>query len=400
MRQTHNEFASATVGDRRGARRALVPACALLALTFGTVAGHAAPLGTPAMSASLAANQDPISFDSDKAGKIYVGGAVSGLAYYQDNPNFGVHSQLDLSNGQAWIEKADGWWQFYVQAGTYSLPSLSTGYIKSSAAPNLLFGNVPVAYAKLAFDDFSISAGKLPTLIGDEYTFTFENMNVQRGLLWNQEPAISDGVQANYSSGPFSLAISVNDGFYSQSLNWLSGSASYGFNDGADTVAFVAGGNLGHNPVTLPFATPVINNGSIYNLIYTHTSGAWTISPYLQYIGAPADPIHGVLKGADSFGGALLVNYAFDDNWKLAVRGEYVGSTGSAAAGSANMLIAGPGSDAWSITVTPTYQYKIFFARLEGSYVSASGTTPGFAFGPAASNNTQASVFFETGILF
>ncbi len=64
------------------------------------------------------------------------------------------------------------------------------------------------------------------------------------------------------------------------------------------------------------------------------------------------------------------------------------------------MLIAGPGSDAWSITVTPTYQYKVFFARFEGSYVSASGTTPGFAFGPVASSNTQASVFFETGILF
>ncbi len=145
---------------------------------------------------------------------------------------------------------------------------------------------------RLAFDNFSISAGKLPTLIGDEYTFTFENMNIQRGLLWNQEPAISDGVQANYSDGPLSLAISVNDGFYSQSLNWISGLASYGFNGGADTVAFVAGGNLGHNPVTLPFATPVINNGSIFNLIYTHTSGSWTISPYLQYISAPgrSDP--------------------------------------------------------------------------------------------------------------
>jgi len=30
-------------------------------------------------------------------------------------------------------------------------------------------------------------AAKLPTLIGAEYTFTFENMNIERGLLWNQE---------------------------------------------------------------------------------------------------------------------------------------------------------------------------------------------------------------------
>jgi hypothetical protein len=64
------------------------------------------------------------------------------------------------------------------------------------------------------------------------------------------------------------------------------------------------------------------------------------------------------------------------------------------------MLIAGPGSKAWSITLTPTYQYKVFFARLEGSYVSARGTTPGFAYGPAFDRDSQASVFLETGINF
>ena len=364
------------------------------------VAAHADPLPAPSMNASLSTNSDPYSIDLDWVGKWSVGGAVSGLAYYSDNPNSGVHSQLDLDNGQAWIEKTDGWWQFYVQAGAYSLPSLGTGYIKSSLAPALLYGDVPVAYAKIVpIDNFSISAGKLPTLIGDEYTFTFENMNIQRGLLWNQEPAISDGVQANYSSGPLSLAVSVNDGFYSQSWNWISGLASYGFNGGADTVAVVGGGNLGSNPNTLPFATPMINNGSIYNLIYTHASGPWTISPYVQYVSAPSDPLHGVLKGADSVGGALLVNYAVDSHWKLAARAEYVGSTGSAAQGSANMLIAGPGSKAWSITLTPTYQYKVFFARLEGSYTSASDTTPGFAYGPAFDRDSQTSVFFETGVL-
>ena len=391
----------ASTVSSRSARRLRSYGCAMMtALALGASAAHADPLGTPSMSASLSANPNPISFNMDWAGTIYVGGAVSGLAYYQDNPNNGLHSQFDLDNGQAWIEKTDGWWQFYVQAGAYSLPSLGTYYIKSSSAPGLLFGDIPVAYAKISpFDNFSISAGKLPTLIGDEYTFTFENMNIQRGLLWNQEPAISDGVQANYSDGPFSVAVSMNDGFYSQSLNWISGLVSYGFNGGADTVAVVGGGNVGHNPASLPFATPIINNGSIYNLIYTHTSGPWTISPYVQYISAPSDPLHGVLKGATSTGDALLVNYALDDHWKLALRGEYVGSTGSAAAGSANMLIAGPGSSAWSITVTPTFQYKVYFARLEASYVGASSTTPGFAFGPAFTNNTQTSVFFETGIL-
>ncbi|MGT2492307.1 outer membrane beta-barrel protein [Cupriavidus basilensis] len=56
--------------------------------------------------------------------------------------------------------------------------------------------------------------------------------------------------------------------------------------------------------------------------------------------------------------------------FKLPVRLEYIGSTGSAAGGAPNLLY-GPGSAAWSFTVTPTYQYKRFFARAEDFPMSA-----------------------------
>lgn len=358
---------------------------ALISILLPTRA-HADALPAPAMSASLSANPDPYGVDLDWASKWSVGGALSGLGYYQDNPNNGVNSQLDLDNGQVWIEKTAGWWQFYVQAGAYSLPSLGTGYIKSSLTPALTYGDVPVAYVKLApFENFSVQAGKLPTLIGGEYVFTFQNLNIERGLLWNQEPSVSNGVQANWSSGPFSLSVSWNDGFYSMRLDWISALASYGFNNGADTLAVVASGNLGRNP-DLGFATPAINDGSIYNLIYTHVSGPWTIGPHLQYVRAS--------DGSDSTGAALLVNYAFDEHWKLAGRIEYVGSNGAT-----NMLVAGPGSNAWSLTLTPTYQYQRFFARLEGSYVGASDIVPGFAYGAAFDRDSQTSVFLEAGVL-
>ena len=84
---------------------------------------------------------------------------------------------------------------------------------------------------------------------------------------------------------------------------------------------------------------------------------------------------------------------------KIWVRAEYISSSGSLAAGAPNLLY-GPGSDAFSITVTPTFQYNIYFARAEISYVSASSTTPGFALGPTFNNTEQTRVLFETGILF
>ena len=37
--------------------------------------------------------------------------------------------------------------------------------------------------------------------MGAEYTFTFQNMNIERGLLWNQETAVNRGIQVNQALG-------------------------------------------------------------------------------------------------------------------------------------------------------------------------------------------------------
>ena len=81
------------------------------------------------------------------------------------------------------------------------------------------------------------------------------------------------------------------------------------------------------------------------------------------------------------------------------MRFEYLSSSGSLAGGAPNLLF-GPGSDAWSITITPTYQYNIYFLRGEFSYVGASSTTPGFVFGPTGTSTSQTRLLLETGIVF
>lgn len=61
--------------------------------------------------------------------------------------------------------------------------------MKSTKAAEELYGNLPVAYLKAPLGEhFAILAGSLPTLVGAESTFTFQNINIQRGQLWNQEP--------------------------------------------------------------------------------------------------------------------------------------------------------------------------------------------------------------------
>lgn len=352
------------------------------------------------MSGPLAANPNPISLDAGPLGKIYVDGILSGIGFWQSNPVPGDQAwRGDLSNAQVFVQKADGWLQFYVQAGGYSLPSLGTAYLTSGDTISDTFGAVPVAYLKLApTESFSVEAGKLPTLIGEESTFTFQNMNIERGLLWNQESAVSRGVQANYSAGPFGLALSWNDGFYSNRLNWISGSAAYTI-DPSNSISFIAGGNTGHTGYSSFTAPLAQNNGDIFNLIYTWTSGPWTVSPYVQYANVPANAAIGIAHSASTTGGALLASYALNDDWKIAGRVEYISSSGSATAGTPNLLY-GPGSNAWSFTVTPTYQHGIFFARAEASYVGIGSATAGDAFGPNFNNTSQTRLLIEGGVLF
>ena len=95
----------------------------------------------------------------------------------------------------------------------------------------------------------------------------------------------------------------------------------------------------------------------------------------------------------------MLAKYAVTPEFSLPVRGEYVSTSGTPGGTAANFLY-GPGSEAWSLTVTPTYQYKIFFARAELSYVKASGTTPGYVFGSNGTDRSQTRGVFEVGVLF
>jgi hypothetical protein len=364
----------------------------------------------PAMAGPLAVNPKPLSFDVRPIGKLYITGVASGLGQWQSNPVSGDESWLaDVSNAQLFLNKPEGIVQFFAQLGAYSLPALGVKYIHAGTTTNDFFGPLPQGFLKIApIENFSIMGGKLPTLIGAEYTFTFENMNIQRGLLWNQENAVNRGIQGNYTLGPVTLSVSGNDGFYSNELSWFSGSVTWTI-DSANTLAFVGGSNTRHSSVSSA-ATPVFqNNEQIYNLIYTHTEGPWTIQPYFQATHVPRLPGIGAFDSASTFGGAVLVNYRFPchamlgglslDGLSLPARVEYIASTGNAANGAPNLLY-GPGSKAWSITFTPTYQWTIFFARGEFSFVGGVDTTAGLAFGSNGNDKTQARLLLEAGLLF
>jgi hypothetical protein len=356
----------------------------------------------PALTGPLVANPKPMSTDfGDPFGTIYLTGAVSGLGLFQSDPvSFDHHNHIDLSNGQISIQKNEGLFQFFAQAAAYSLPALGTPYLHVGRTTGNTFGGIPIAWGKFApSDTVSLQGGKLPTLIGAEYMYTFQNMNIERGLLWAQEPVVSRGVQANYAMGPLAMSLSLNDGFYSGVYNWVSGSAAYTI-DKSNTISVVGGGNFDDTNLPSTLRTPLAqNNSTIINLIYTYNAAPWTITPYFQYTNVPRNPGLGFGSDASTYGGAILANYAINDNVNVAGRFEYIASTGNAAAGSPNLLF-GVGSSAMSFTVTPTWQNGVYFLRADASVVKAFSTAAGAAFGKAGNTTTQARWVLEGGIVF
>ncbi len=356
-----------------------------------------APLSSPSIAGPIS-GLPPAVFDAGPFGKISVNGIVDGMGWSQTNHVPGDNNtQAALSNAQVFIQKTDGWFQFYLQAGAYNIPALGTPFLQTDKTLSNFFGPVPVAYVKLqAGKNTSFEIGSLPTLMGAEYTFTFENMNIERGLVWNQENAVTRGIQVNQTMGKFTASLSWNDGYYSNRYTAMSGSLTY--TNGPHSLAFVGMGNFGQTKFQT-LATPIQNNSSMYYLAYTYSKGAWIVQPYWQYSNVPTNPKIGVVKGASTNGGAILLSRAFKHGFSLPVRWEYITSSGNAAENAVNLMY-GPGSAGTSITVTPTFQYGGFFVRGDLAFVHTSNITPGDAFGPLGTLQNQTRGVAEIGFIF
>lgn len=339
-----------------------------------------------------------IAFEAGPLGKLNFDGVASAIGFWQSNNIPGDNSvHPAINSGMLYLQKASGPVQFYIQAGAYNIVSLGTPFIQTDKQVTDLWGPIPVAYLKFSpTEATSIQIGSLPTLMGAEYTFDFQNINVQRGLLWNQENATNRGIQINQILGEFTASFSWNDGFFSNRYSWLSGALTYA--NGAHSLSFKAMGNLGQTAF-VSLATPLQNNSTMYAVVYTYTKGKWVVNPYFQYTSVPTDPKIGIAKGSSTYGGAFLLSRRIARGFSLAGRGEYIASNGSVQEGSVNLLY-GPGSSAWSATVTPTYQYKKFFTRVDLAWVRANSITPGSAFGPRGLNRNQPRGVIEAGFMF
>ena len=246
----------------------------------------------------------PATFDAGPLGKLSVNGILTGFSQFQSNHVPGDEgAQATLSNGQIFIQKADGKVQYFIQAGVYTMQALSVPFTSAQTTNTNFYGPVPVAYLKVPVGKTTqFLVGSLPTLMGAESTFTYQNFNVERGIVWNQENAVNRGIQVNQALGKhLSAAFSWNDGYYSNRYSWLSGSVTFTKRasypgvrrDGEPrTDRFSDGGYAGAEQRLHARGDLHVHQGTVI------------ISPYFQYGKLPTNPTVGVNKATSATGGA------------------------------------------------------------------------------------------------
>lgn len=392
----------------------VVPVLSGIALAYE---GHdpdnefAGPVLGFSMGDTLSFTENHIPVDSTVLGDWTYQGIATGLSFRQTNPvATNASSYSGFSNAQAIIQKESGPIRVFAQAGLYAIPTLGNAFKRAQPETEGSFGYLPHAYVSLVPNrNWSLAIGKIPSMGGLEATFTFENPNIQRGLLWVQTNSVSRGMQLNFEEGMFSAAVTWNDGAYSGIYNWLGGLASLKPTDNSTyTVSWT--GAVSGNSTNTPTTPLLTNNSQITNLIYQYAGERWSFSPYGQYTYVPANQSIGINGSSGTYGFAVLSTYhvtplvngqAPKNHISIPVRFEYESSFGNnQVPGNSSGLMFGPGSSAWSATLTPTMQWKRVFARAEFSYVKIFNPLAESAFGANGLNNNQLRLMLEAGLLY
>jgi hypothetical protein len=296
--------------------------------------------------------------------------------------SYAFGSRADVSNALISIAGTAGTFRYGLTTGAYSFPVLGAPLVSavSAGANTSLYGYVPTAYFEYAPSGrIAVMAGKLGSLLGQESVFTFQNINIQRGLGWNAEPLISRGARLIYTPGKLTADVEVNDGYYSGSRRAVEGLAGWAFTPrtSVQLAWIIPDANTPGNPTT------AIANKAEYDFMINQSMGKLQLSPYLLLVHSPASATAGFARAESAWTGVFLADYAFSTEFSLGARYEHAQDDSNAADPSANadLIGFGPGSAADTLTLTPSYTFKQLTMRAEYSLITATGALSQARFG-------------------
>lgn len=379
-------------------------------LSVATPSASPAATASPAAAASPTATATPAPAASTVPA-VSVSGVLRGTEIFTSNVNAtgnlangggaDLAARFNVSSAFETVTRNTGYFRYGASAGIYSIPvvGLSGNNTFQPGANVNTYGPLPSAYVSINPNDrLSVSAGYLATLIGQENTYTYVNANIQRGLVWNMETAVSRGARVTLTGNKLSGAFEVNDGFFSGHYLGVEGSLTLA-PDTNHSYQFVF---VIPNSAAPGNWTSAIANKRLYDFMYTSTSGRWNFTPYVLLVQSPQSNALGYAATEDAYGVVFMSTWTMNPKWSLATRIEDLGneSTTQDRSANADLVGYGPGSGAWTFTLTPTYQQNAFILRADLSDVIVRSASPGLTFGTSGLGRNQFRVVLETGVQF
>ncbi len=403
----------------RVARLALAAVAATAIVVGGEKAASAQQ--TPPAKLSAAASATPAPTPTPTA-TPFASGSIGGafLVYGASTNNVNATGALDTPTGVDQTTHGDmsdmlvnasltsGYFKASTTVGGYSFPTIGTAINSTfnnyqSQFNNLTCANtscyslIPLWQATYTSPDqhLTVYGGQIGTLLGAEGAFTYQNVNIERGLGWALEPVVSRGVHVGYTNGPWTVAAEYNDGFYSGSLRTIEYEVAWA---PSSTTSWTFVG-MNPNANTPGNATSFIANQSEYNLMYSHTAGRWTFSPYALFVTSPASAALGYTQVESDYAISLLGSYTFSSLFSVGFRLEDAENEAATSALTPNaFLLYGPGSGATTYTLTPTYKFAGYgIVRVEWGHVTVRNGLAGALFGAAGTTTYQNRFAIEIG---
>lgn len=313
---------------------------------------------------------------------------------------FDRRSRTDITNMLLTPTFNVGHFHATATGGFYDLPTLGCALNPTTqrGANTSLFSALPLYAVSYTPDEhLTFSAGKLHSLLGQEGMFTFQNFDIQRGMVWEIEPLVSHGVRGAYANGPLTVQLEENDGYYGGwSTRGYEGAVSFDLSD-TQSVSFAM---IDPHSNAAPNPTAEIANKHEETLDYTARFGKLALTPYLLWIQSPAVAKFGYSDEKAS-AGSLLGEYSFSPRYSLGARYEdaWNASALNDPSGNADLIGYGPGSSVQTYTLTPAYHAPWGLVRLEWSSVYVKDLKTGLGFGADGTGTHQNRYALEFGLI-
>ena len=340
----------------------------LLAQAAQPSATAASTTAAPATDATSAPTSTGARFDNLLAATGITATGYVSTSYYHSSGDSTFH-EFDTAHDTFQLDQAGLTVAYQPKEGFGALVNLVAGedarVINRAESGSDSEFNVTQAYVQYAKGPLTVIGGRFLTLAGAESENPSLDTNFSRSLVYFAEPITHTGVRATYAAtDTLSVIVGVNDG-------WNTTSTSYGSKTGEFALLYTP------NKIASVTAQAYVGKDPSYNatralvdIVATYNATS-SLSFVLNYCWGEQEqqPVLGAdLPSLDWDALAGYVNYAFNSQWRVSLRGEFLDDKGGVVTTTPQKIEEG--------TITVGYSpVKSFELRLEGRYDTSNEAT-------------------------